>query len=279
MATPSDPRRFIVARRSVIDIIDAGLSFYRDRYQNIIVILLLIYAPYYLIKFGLFYFDWTSFERIFDAVDLFDRGAFTGSNLLLRLMDASVGALAAGVLTQLIFHLACENEVSLLSLFQETFKQSWTLIRLNIFFLTLIFAGILLCLLPGVWLYILSLFTTPVILWEKKKRFRPIWSRLRYLLRNDWPRAIGFTALSWLLLTILGISLTYLLTAVYGVVLEQVSWLSGVLPDFNILRLLSGVIISLLLLPMQSIFIVLFYFDICSRKEALDLEVFAGRLS
>jgi uncharacterized membrane protein YvlD (DUF360 family) len=91
-------------------------------------------------------------------------------------------------------------------------------------------------------------------------------------MKDNWGRGLGLTAVSLLLLSILGVSLTYLTSGAYQLIVEQIAWLSGVLPDVDMVGLFSSVLISVVLLPMQNVFILLFYYDLRSRKEGLDLD-------
>ena len=97
-------------------------------------------------------------------------------------------------------------------------------------------------------------------------------------MKKEWFRCLGFFLLTFLLLLILGISLTYLFYGLYQILIDQISWISGIIPDYDLLDMFSGAIITLLLFPLQTIFNMFLYFDIRSRKEGFDLEFLVNRL-
>ncbi|MBX7150713.1 hypothetical protein K1X84_03665 [bacterium] len=268
----------LVARRNIIDTIDAGLSFYRQEYQSLVALLLWLFLPVYGFKFLLYKIGAIDIEHIFNTFNFFETSSYTFTNILMLLLDQCINWFSGGLICQFMLERTHEQNISPWRVVKKTCASIRPLFWISFLSTILIATGLVLCFIPGVWLFLQLLFTTPLILMEGCKTMTQVWQRSQKLMRLEWGRAIGLVAITWLLLGILGFSLTYLFAGIYSIILEQIAWIGGLMPDFDVLKLTGGAIVSVLLLPMQMIFVTLFYFDIRSRKEGFDLQVLIDQL-
>ena len=192
-------------------------------------------------------------------------------------MDYSVMLAAGGLIGLMVFLKASGNQVSFLNITRNFVKlfPRFLLYSTIIAFLILI-SGF--CLFPAVWLFVFFILSTPILIIERPASFGLLLRRNRHLMKREWFRSLGFFLLTFLLLLILGMSLTYLIYGLYQILIDQISWISGIIPDYDLLDMFSGAIITLLLFPLQTIFNMFLYFDIRSRKEGFDLEFLVNRL-
>ncbi len=262
------PGDLIVARRSVMEIVDGGLALVRVDFFPIMTLLLTLFVPFYALKYGLYALDWIPFDRVFGSFNWFRSDSYTPGQLLLLLADWSVQWTAAA----LVMMAWDSGDSSPSSLWRRARPLLIPLCRINCSLWIVIMAGFVLGFVGGVILYIIMLLSTCIVALERKTTFGAVWRRSEFLIKDNWSRALGLTLISLLLLGILGVSLTYLIAGAYGLLLQQIAWLSGMLPDFDMVQLASGVLVSVVLLPIQNVFVLLFYYDLRSRKEGLDLE-------
>lgn len=268
----------LVARRNIIDTIDAGLSFYRQEYQSLVAMLLALFLPVYGFKFLLYKTGVIDIEHIFNTFSVFETTSYTPANILVSLLDQCINWFSGGMICQFIFEKTQSQNISLWRIVRRTAGSVRPLFWISFLSTILIAAGLALCFIPGAWLFLQLMFTTPVILIEGRLTMTQVWQRSQILMRLEWGRAVGMVAITWLLLGVLGLSLTYLFSGIYSIVLEQIAWIGGLMPDFDVLKLVGGTLVSVLLLPMQMIFITLFYFDVRSRKEGFDLQILIDQL-
>ena len=269
--------QYVIARRSVIDMIDAGIAYYRNEFAAFAGLAFLIWIPYYSIKYVMFRLDLLPFERITGSFDLFQTASYSGINLLFLFLDYFVMLTAGGLIGLMVFLKASGNKVSIMIIMRSFIKvfPRFLLYNTIIAFLILL-SGM--CLFPALWLFVFFILSTPILLIERPVSFNLLVKRNRYLMKKEWFRCLGFFLLTFLLLLILGISLTYLFYGLYQILIDQISWISGIIPDYDLLDMFSGAIITLLLFPLQTIFNMFLYFDIRSRKEGFDLEFLVNRL-
>ncbi len=267
----------IIARRTVIDIIDDGLFLYRQDFALFLNAVLLVYIPYYVFKYIAFLLGLLPFQRIFDSFDFFYTGSYTLTNIIFMGLDYTIMILTAGLISCLIHEKAGKRDVRLFDIIRAWMPRLPRLTGLTWMIMAMTAIGFS-CFFPGIILYFLFFLSTPVLMIEGGLNLSVLFRRCRYLMQGNWIRTAGFILLTGLLLTLLGLAVTYLVYGMYAILLEQISWLSGLMPDMDMLKLFGSALVTLALFPIESIFITLLYFDIRSRKEGFDLEFLVSRL-
>lgn len=264
---------FIVARRPTIDMIDAGIALYRTSYQSVTLIVLAFYLPLFIIKYFFFQFDFIPFERVFNSFSFFQTGSYTPENTALVALDGIVNSITGGTICLFLFEKAKGREIGVLLLIKNIAGRIGALLWITAITTIVTLIGLGFCFFPGVWIGIIFLFSTQLVIIENVISVNTLWNRSRYLVMSEWWRVLVYFATTTLLLFVLGLSLTFLISGAYQILLEQLSWLTGLIPDLKMIEIAGGAVASLLLIPMQVIFITILYFDVRSRKEGFDLEM------
>ncbi|MEO9176653.1 MAG: hypothetical protein ABI317_14155 [Gaiellales bacterium] len=133
------------------------------------------------------------------------------------------------------------------------------------------FAGAILCLVPGVWLFISWAIALPVLLTENARGTKALRRSFR-LVKGRWWATFGALVLAYILSAVVGGGIAALLSA---------ASLSGsghsTLVDI-VLRVVSGSISSLLTVPFAAALTVVIYLDLRVRKEGFDVQLLAAQI-
>jgi hypothetical protein len=197
-----------------------------------------------------------------------------GNLLLLGAAGAVVGLISqvvlSGLLTVLVSKAVLGRTIGLGDAWRELRPRVPGLLGLTIITTVVVFAGALLCLVPGVWLGVLvSLASTALVLEQTtvKHSLQRSWS----LVRGAWWRVFGVLAL------------TVLLTVVVSMLVQSVftALVAGVEPGVGslVVESLGGVVASFLVTPFSAAVTVLLYIDQRIRRERLDVELAAAASS
>lgn len=123
------------------------------------------------------------------------------------------------------------------------------------------FAGVVFCIFPGVWLYIMWFVTIPALVAERLGAWEAM-TRSWALISGTWWRTLGVAVVTAILVTIV------------AVVLGTPSDLVAFSGDSPIAALAASqtaaTVASILSLPFQALVAVVIYFDLRVRKEAFD---------
>jgi len=275
----SAPDSFIVAKRSVTELLDAGLDCYRKEFANLLKVAFAIMIPSYVLKSFAYSLDWMQLDVLFSVFAYFNFAEWNYATPLFFIIDLLFHIMIMAAVSQFVISLARPQPDSLKQISQILFRKLRALVWFNAINSIIVFAGLLACVIPGLWFCLALSLTIPLIMNEDTQNYRSIWQRNKFLLGSNWHRLIGFALLVTLMLAILTIALTFILSGIYGIIIEQISWLSGVTAETGLLNLLSGVVFSLIILPMLTVFITFFYFDLRTAKEAFDLECLIKHLN
>ena len=131
--------------------------------------------------------------------------------------------------------------------------------------------GLILCIIPGVYLWVVFSLAVPVLLTEDKRGTKAL-GRSRDLVRGYWWRVFAIVLLGTILAAILGGVVEGLLGAVSGFDTTPTDATSAVL------SVVAGTISDVLTTPFTAAFVTVLYFDLRVRKEAFDLQLLAERI-
>lgn len=134
----------------------------------------------------------------------------------------------------------------------------------------LLFLGLLLCVVPGVYLYGAWAVVVPVLLLEDVRGRRAL-GRSRALVRDRWWPT--FAAI------VLGAILVFVVQSAFGLLLGAIFVAGG---DSGVVQLVAsaaiGTVSGVLAAPFSAALVAVVYFDLRVRKEGLDLELLAQRV-
>jgi hypothetical protein len=133
------------------------------------------------------------------------------------------------------------------------------------------FAGAILCLLPGIWLFISWAIALPVLMTENARGTKAL-RRSFGLIKGRWWATFGALVLAYILSAVVGGGISALLSA---------ASLSGsghsTLVDI-VLRIVSGSISDFLTVPFVAALTVVLYLDLRVRKEGFDVQMLAAQI-
>ena len=131
--------------------------------------------------------------------------------------------------------------------------------------------GFVLCIVPGVWLFVAFAFAVPVLLTEGVKGRRAL-GRSRRLVEGRWWPAFGLLLIGYLLAGFAAFLLVGLVEAlaIADVADSAVAYLT--------LTTIANTIAAILTTPFTAAFVSVMYFDLRVRKEAFDLQLLAERI-
>ncbi|WP_199433895.1 hypothetical protein [Qaidamihabitans albus] len=154
--------------------------------------------------------------------------------------------------------------------------EAWTELKprlLPLFGLTLVvtlavMVGLFLCILPGIWVYVLLALATPALLLERG-RVGGALRRSRELVRGAWWRVFGVLILA----TIIAIVISLVIQIPFGAFGGTFSMDTGMsVGDLLIVRI-GEAIAQTITVPFVALVTALLYIDQRMRKEGLDLEL------
>jgi hypothetical protein len=131
--------------------------------------------------------------------------------------------------------------------------------------------GFVLCILPGIYLWVGFSLAIPALLTEDTRGGRAL-GRSRELVRDYWWRVFAVVLLGTLLSSILGGAIAGVVAGVTTVNTTTES-VVGV-----ILNIVAGTVSKLVTTPFVAAFVTVLYFDLRVRKEAFDLQLLAQRI-
>lgn len=140
-------------------------------------------------------------------------------------------------------------------------------------------AGLLLCLLPGVWLWTSWYVGVPALLVEGRGPLAALGRSFSLVKTRFWP-VLGVAVLTYLLVAIAQ-QVVSVIVAVAGLVPFVLSAAEGANPTTTPLLAaasLASTLVSLFTLPFQAAIATVVYFDLRVRTEAYDLELMAREL-
>jgi hypothetical protein len=149
-------------------------------------------------------------------------------------------------------------------------RRAHSIIWVTILSWIVILIGFVLCIIPGVWLYVAFAVAVPVLLTEGVKGRKAL-GRSKRLISGYWWPAFA--------IILLGTLLTGIVSGVVSALLEAASLTDA---DNDTVTILTGTVgdtvAAALTTPFSAAFVTVLYFDLRVRKEGFDLQLFAERL-
>lgn len=141
------------------------------------------------------------------------------------------------------------------------------LFGLTVLVTLIVMVGLVLCLLPGIWLWVLFGLATPALILERGKVGHAL-TRSRELVRGAWWRVFGVLVLATVIVTVI----TLIIGIPFGVLSGAFSATEMSVGDLLIVRL-GDAIAQTIVVPFSALVTALLYIDQRMRKEGLDLEL------
>jgi hypothetical protein len=256
---------------SVAEILDAAFNVYRRRFKELVTISAIVQVPLALVQavlMGLL-FGTLANTNPNDPTALL--GVFGGA-LLLTPIAALGGMIVYAALAVAVSHQYLAQPISVRSAFTQVWPHLGVLLLIWLLMVLLVTAGILLCVVPGIYLGIALAFAWPVAVLEGRGVGDAL-SRSFFLVNGNWWRVFATMLLLSLIMAVIQGALTYPLTILTMVGLIKNPALSQALIQF--ISSLAGVLV----LPLYTGALVILYYDLRVRREGFDLQLLFSEIA
>lgn len=258
----------------IADILDAALRLYRQNFGPLLGITAVVFVPVAILQTVGAFFMGQSMGPSGESSDvqvgsMIVFGVFMAGSVVVYLLAMPVcqGALSIAVARRYL-----GQQITVADAYHMIGDRWGTLLAGVILVGLMTTIGMLLCLVPGIYLGTLFMFVTPVIAVEGAPLMDAL-RRSRDLVTGEWWRCFG----TYLLLSML-------IQLVAGAVVYPVTFLSAFLlmeRNPGLAQALNqglSMAVSVFAQPVQIIGLVLLYYDLRVRKEGFDLELLARNL-
>lgn len=180
-----------------------------------------------------------------------------------------------GMLTAVVGRAVLGQPVTLGDAWTRVRPLLWRLLGLALVVNVLAGLGLLVCLLPGVFLFVQWVLAAPALVLERgtiRTSMRRSWT----LVSGSWWRTFGVVALTYLITQLISSAFSFPVTFVAGVFAPGAlsgTGGSGSLLGFYALATLAGIVAGIITTPFTASVYALLYVDQRMRREALDLEL------
>ncbi len=211
-----------------------------------------------------------------------DVGAATvlGIGLIVLMVGALAGLgywlallLAQGATTYAVSEIHLGRSAGILQSYNVVKFRLLRLIGISLLLGVATFAGLLLCLVPGIWVLLRTALSIPAAVIEGRSVTDAI-ERSIALTKGSWVRVL----LVYLLAFVLSYAIALLLEAPFDIAAKLSGAESGAAVVFELLSMLGGVIAGTLTGPIGAIALALIYYDERVRKEGFDLQYMMAAL-
>lgn len=197
-------------------------------------------------------------------------GVVVAGVIVVTLLTLLAGTLATGACFKAIADGYLGERPSVKSSLGFAIRRLHSIVWVSVLSLLAAGLGLLLCVAPGVYIYVAFAAAVPVLLTEGVRGTKALGRSRRLVEGRWWPTAA---------IVLLG----YLLAAIVGGILAAVAGAVSVTDPANDVvafaaSALTGILSSMLTTPFAAAFITVMYFDLRVRKEGFDLELLAQRI-
>jgi hypothetical protein len=148
--------------------------------------------------------------------------------------------------------------------YARAFRKLWRVLTAQAWTTILVLLGLMLCLVPGVVLWLQLALAPLVVLLEDRTAWAAL-GRSRALMADNLGKAFGLAAIVWLL--------DIVVSAAISTAVHFVPWPLPLIEDFVALLLTQ-----LVVLPLSIATVVLLYYDLRIRKESFELQQLASAM-
>ncbi len=231
------------------EILDMGFRLLRNHFALLIGIAAVIYVPMGI--FQTWIESWV--ETSAASASEFDLGLFALSVLAFAITYSIVAPLVSAAITYALGELYLGRPVTLGAAFRASLPRLLPLVGTSLLASLAILTGLLLFVIPGLYLMLAFTLLTQVIVLEDVAGMTAL-GRSRELLRGNMLRAVGIVVVFFITTAVLSVSI--------GLAFALVPALDAV----------GSALAQALAFAYYSAVLVVFYFEIRARKEAFDLE-------
>ncbi len=265
---------------SVAEILDATFTLYRRSFKQLVSIAAIVQIPLGLLQAALMFFFYNSMTGMGTAANPAALGGAVGGMFLIGAISMFGAMIVYAALAVAISHYYLGEPISVSVAFNHVLPRLGTLFATWFVVVVLAYIGCALCLIPGIYLYILFLFAWPVVVLEGRGVGDAL-SRSVFLVSGNWWRVFGTMLL-------LG-----LITMVFWVVIEAIVGLAvggpaAIMKQMGVgktdgvsqaISQLAGTLVSVLTVPAFTGALVILYYDLRIRREGFDLQLLFSEIA
>jgi hypothetical protein len=259
---------------SVAEILDGAFSLYRRNFASLISIAAVVYVPLGVVQAVLAAALWGTIMRPAtnpsgpaDAALL--TGAAMGGIVFGGLWIVGY-ALVYAALAVAISHEYLGHEIRLGDAYAQVISRIGPLLLAWIIVALAVAAGVILCVIPGIYFAVALSFASPVVVLEGLGPSAAV-GRSHQLVSGYWFRVFGTLLLFSLIVAVIQIAVVFPFGLLFGVVLGA-SALGQALHQF------VSMLASMVLLPLTMTGLIVLYYDLRVRKEAFDLQLMVEQI-
>lgn len=273
MATDSPP---VLRPLNLADILDQSISLYRRNFAVFAGITALVYIPVGILQMAVGFFLGGFQQGMPRGAGQVPWGQLSGmgiAGLGLVLVSLLVVPLGQGALAIAVSRRYLNEPVTVSDAYGAIGNQWGPLIATVVVLGLATFAGLMLCLIPGIYLGVLWMFATPIIVLEMAPGPVAAAKRSSDLVGNEWWRCFGVYLLLYLLISAVTYALALPVSIVTAVTLMQHN-----MALYQAINQGISTAVSVLVQPVLMVGLVMLYYDLRIRKEGFDLELLARAL-
>ena len=254
----------------VFETIDASFTIYRSRFRDLVIVAVIVLVPVQIASYVLNLIVLDAADSLTAASDPSEVFGLLGLSLIVL----GISFLGTLLITGSVAKTVGDAYLNVVTDWRESMSTAWSslgrLIGNSILTALGIGLGILLCLIPGIYLFALWA-TAPVAVVLERRGPAEALGRARDLVRGRWWPVFGALIIAYLIQIIL----SWVVGTILGVILVFAepgnATFLGVSSIFDL-------IIGVILQPFLAVVITVIYFDLRVRKEGFDLQVLADQL-
>lgn len=199
-------------------------------------------------------------------------GFFTGTLLSVLLVVLGTVFLS-GFITVVVGHAVLGRPVTFAQAWEEFKPRLLPLLGATLLYGLMVTVGLILCIVPGIWLWILFALVTPALVLERSG-VGTAFGRSKALVNGAWWRTFGIL----LLTVVISSVISWIISIPFGLAGAVSTGLSGdptaaLSAGSLILSTIGAIIASTITLPFSSAVTVLVYVDRRMRAEGMDIEL------
>ncbi|MDX1934590.1 MAG: hypothetical protein SFU56_18480 [Capsulimonadales bacterium] len=262
--------------RSLWDITDDAFDLYRERFVLLFGAAAVVFVPAYLLRLFLIAGPYAAYYRQVarnptDAGSVLGAsGGMLGYDLLLLPLLMLAGSLFGAVAAEIVRDRLERDEIrTIAQAYRPVLRRFGSVFFGSLLAVVATALGYVLCFLPAVYIGIALILVPQTIVLEERS-IGSAFQRSQDLIRHNFARAFGLTALLAAMTLILNLGFSGLIegaTATFSPGVES----PAIQTQKTLLEGALGGIVNLMLAPVSGVALALLYFDIRVRREGLDM--------
>ncbi len=260
---------------SIAEIIDAAFRLYRRHFGRLVAIAAVVYVPLAIIEALLAAVLLSTATRMPQGAGQPPTGLLAGMGIGMLVIGllAMIGyMLAYAAMTVAISREYLGQDITPGEAYQQVIPSLGTLIVTAILVAVVVGIGMMLCIIPGVYLAVALTFAIPVVVLEGLGATAAL-SRSMELVRGYWLRVFGTMFLLGLIVGLIQMAILWPVNMIVVAGISHSSPAAG-----QAISQLVNTLASMVLFPLSMTGLIVLYYDLRVRKEGFDLQLMTQQI-